>query len=322
MTPAALGLGRPITLGYHLRMNARSILVLALATFFILTCRTIPTELTLEEHIDGIIATAGAGPTIGLAYLDTGTGATLFRNENMLFHAASTMKVPVMLAIFDAIDRGELRGDQPIPVRNEFVSILDGSSYSMLAEEDSDPELYGKVGSEAPIEDLMRRMITRSSNLATNLLIERVGAARVMALMASLGAGDSRILRGVQDIKAYEAGMNNMVTARDLMLVLESLAARNAVSSSASSRMLDILHAQEFNEGIPAGVPPGVRVAHKTGSITAHYHDAGIVYPIVGEPYILVVLTRNMPGGGAQPLVAEISRAIWESRRERAPAQN
>ncbi|HUF19111.1 MAG TPA: serine hydrolase [Thermoanaerobaculia bacterium] len=279
-----------------------------------MSCQTVPPEPTLDERIDAIIATAGSDATVGVAYLDTATGATLFRNERVLFHAASTMKVPVMLAIFEAIDRGELRLDQPIPVRNDFVSILDGSQYSMLAEEDSDPELYELTGSEAPIENLMRRMIVRSSNLATNLLIERVGADRVMTLMRSLGAGDSRILRGVQDIRAYEAGMNNMVTARDLMLVLRSLEARNAVSSSASGRMLEILHAQEFNEGIPAGVPEGVRVAHKTGSITAHYHDAGIVYPPEGEPYILVVLTRNVPGDGAEQVVAGISRAVWQSR--------
>lgn len=302
-------------------MILRSTLI-ATASVLIMNCQSMQPSLTLAQRIDAIIATAGDDATIGVAYLDTATGSALFRNERELFHAASTMKVPVMLAIFDAIERGELRLDQPIRVRNDFVSILDGSAYSMLAEEDSDPALYELVGAEAPVEDLMRRMITRSSNLATNLLIERVGAERVMALMKSLGAGDSRILRGVQDIKAYEAGMNNMVTPRDLMLVLRSLETRSAISDSASGRMLEILHAQEFNEGIPAGVPDGVRVAHKTGTITAHYHDAGIVYPPQGAPYILVVLTRNVPSGRAQPLVAEISRAVWESREAPAPAQN
>lgn len=299
-------------------MNLRYAL-LATASLLIMNCQSMQQPLTLEQRVDALIETAGDGATVGVAYRDS-NGATFFRNEDVLFHAASTMKVPVMLAIFDAIERGELRLDQPIPVRNEFVSIYDDSVYSMLAEEDSDPELYERVGSEAPLEDLMRRMITRSSNLATNLLIERVGAERVMTLMRSLGAGDSRILRGVQDIKAFDAGMNNMVTARDLMLVLGSLEARDAVSSSASGRMLDILHAQEFNEGIPAGVPAGVPVAHKTGSITAHYHDAGIVYPPGREPYILVVLTRGVTGGRAEKVVAEISRAVWEAGQ--SPAQN
>ena len=292
-------------------MKSRAILLAV--SIAVTGCQTVAPPPALEQRIDEIIGSASAASTVAVAYLEPSTGRTLLRNADEPFHAASTMKVPVMLAIFGAIDRGELRLDQSIPVRNDFVSIFDGSRYSMLAEEDSDPALYELIGREATLEDLMTRMITRSSNLATNLLVDLVGAERIMTLMKSIGAEDIRVLRGVQDIKAYEAGMNNMVTAHGLMLVMQKLSEREAVSASASGRMLEILLRQEFRRGIPAGLPEGVRVAHKTGSITGHSHDAGIVYPPDGDPYILVVLTRNVNPGLASSLIAEISRAVWES---------
>jgi beta-lactamase class A len=224
------------------------------------------------------------------------------------------MKVPVMLGVFEAITRGELRLDQPVPVRNEFTSILDGSGYSLEAREDSDKSLYDLIGQDVPLEELVRRMIVRSSNLATNLVIERIGAPRVMALMKQIGANDIQVLRGVEDDKAYHAGMNNTTTAHDLMVIFRTIAEGGAISLEASAKMTDILLAQEHNDGIPAGLPPGTRVAHKTGSITAISHDAGIVYRPDGSGYVLVVLTRGFQDGDeAQRVIADISRAFWRA---------
>jgi len=156
-------------------------------------------------------------------------------------------------------------------------------------------------------------MIDASSNLATNLLIERVTAPSVMDYMRELGAKNIRVLRGVEDSKAYQAGMNNTTTARDLMIVLRHIARRQAVSSKASNDMVKILLEQEFNEGIPAGLPKEVKVAHKTGSITKIDHDAAIVYPPNRKPYILVVLTRGIEDEKrAHKLIADISRAIYK----------
>jgi beta-lactamase class A len=260
--------------------------------------------------VDEVIA-AHPQQTIAVSYYDLGTRETFERNERVVLHAASTMKVPVMLAIFDAVSRGELRLDQPVRVRNEFTSIFDGSTFALEAREDADPELYAKVGSELPLQELVRRMIVRSSNLATNNVIELVGAKRVMALMEHLGAHDIRVLRGVEDDKAYEAGMNNVTTAHDLMLVFRGLAESDTPASRA---MIDILAAQEFNEGIPAGLPKGVRVAHKTGSITEIAHDGGIVYTPRGN-YVLVVLTRGFRRtDDAVGVIKKISKIVYANR--------
>lgn len=266
----------------------------------------------LERRIDRILA-SHPEKTIAVAYRNLDDGSTLFRNERETFHAASTMKVPVMLGVFEAISRGALQLDQPVRVHNEFTSIVDGSRYSLEAREDSDPTLYEKIGDEVPLEELVRRMIVRSSNLATNIVIEFVGAPRIMELMQQLGANDIRVLRGVEDDKAYQAGMNNTTTARDLMLIFEALADHRVVSDAASDTMIDILLAQEFNDGIPAGLPSRASVAHKTGSITRIAHDAGLVILPDGSRSVLVVLTRGFDDHAeAERAIAAVTAAIYQ----------
>lgn len=269
---------------------------------------------TARHEIDTIIA-AHPAQTIAVAYYDLDRGTSLLRNEREVFHAASTMKVPVMLGVFEAISRGEMTFDQPVRVKNDFVSILDGSHYALEAREDSDPELYDQAGRDLPVEELVRRMIVRSSNLATNLVIDRIGAQNVMRLMKQIGANDIKVLRGVEDDKAYHAGMNNTTTAYDLMLIFRALAEERVISAEASKRMIDILLAQEHNDGIPAGLPPGTRVAHKTGSITEISHDAALVIEPDGERYVLVVLTRGFKkGDDADRVIADVARAVHAMR--------
>ena len=282
-----------------------SLLLLCLAA-----CASAPPR-DLASSIDAVLA-AHPRQTIAVSYHDLATGETFERNGRTVFHAASTMKVPVMLGIFEAVTRGALRLDQPVRVRNEFASILDGSTYSLESREDSDPALYEEIGRELPLENLVRRMIVRSSNLATNIVIELVGAKRIMALMKEIGANDIQVLRGVEDDKAYHAGMNNTATAHDLMLVFKTLGERKAVNAEASAMMLDVLGAQEFKDGIPGGLPKGTPVAHKTGSITEIAHDAGLV----DQKYVLVVLTKGFKKHeDAEKVIAEISRIVWESRK-------
>jgi beta-lactamase class A len=157
-------------------------------------------------------------------------------------------------------------------------------------------------------------MITVSSNLATNLLIERVTPDRVMNLMRTVGAKHIRVLRGVEDGKAFQRGLNNTTTARDLMIILRRIAERRAVSAKASDEMIKVMLDQKFNEGIPAGLPRDARVSHKTGSITRINHDVAIVYPPGRKPYVLIVLTRGIEDEKrAHKLIADISRVVYES---------
>ncbi|MFN2442415.1 MAG: serine hydrolase [Thermoanaerobaculia bacterium] len=279
----------------------------------LVSCTSMRGPGALGSKLDRLIASAGPDRTVGIALWDLESGFHLSRSGGEVMHAASTMKVPVMLAVLEAVDQGRLSLEQPVAVRNQFASIVDGSPFVLYAGEDGDPGLYDEAGSTVPLEDLLRRMIVRSSNLATNLLIELVGPGAVMDLMGRLGANDIRVLRGVEDEKAYEAGLNNVTSAWDMMLVMKAIAEQKAVSPRASQIMVEILRGQEFREKIPAGVPEGVVVANKTGNITRISHDAAIVYPPGRLPYVLVVLTRGFEDPGqANELIAAISRAVWQ----------
>lgn len=266
----------------------------------------------LETTIQRLVAESGA-ETVAVAFRDLQTGRELFVNDRVSFHAASTMKVPVMFEVYREVRARVLKLDESVPVKNEFKSIADGSAFSVSPEDDSEQTLYKKVGGTETVRALVRLMITESSNLATNILIERVTPARVMALLSRMGARDMKVLRGVEDGKAFERGMNNTTTARDLAILLRALAEGRAVSPEASREMADVLAAQKFNEGIPSGLPASVRVAHKTGSITKIEHDAGVVYPPGRKPYVLVVLVRGIADEKrAHRLIADISRAVYE----------
>lgn len=274
-----------------------------------------PRRAPLARQIEAL-AREHKGAQVAVTYAELDGRASYVRLESSPFHAASTMKIPVMMAAFAAVENGELRLDRPLPVTAEFKSLMDGSPYTLRAEDDGDPELYRAVGESRPLGELLRRMITRSSNLATNLLIDRLGASAVNDVMRRSGAFDGHVLRGVQDEKAHQARMDNKLSARDLLALLKTLAVGGeGFSESSRTAMLELLKAQEFNDKIPAGLPAGTVVAHKTGDITGIHHDAAIVYPPTGSPYVLVVLTSGIADESvANRLIARISRAVWDSR--------
>jgi beta-lactamase class A len=230
---------------------------------------------------------------IAVALLDLERGDSLLIGAREAMHAASTMKVPVMIQLFRMQDAGTLSLSDSIVVRNQFRSIADGSTYSLSVSDDSEGELYRRIGQRLPIRSLVEPMIVRSSNLATNILIERADPARIAATLAELGAGEMRVLRGVEDTPAFERGMNNQTTAYGYVKVLEAIARGRAASPAATREMIAILERQRFREQIPAGVPEGVRSGNKTGSITRINHDGAIVMPEGRQPYVLVILTRG-----------------------------
>lgn len=229
-----------------------------------------------------------------VAFKDISTGKTLFINEHESFHAASTMKTPVMVEIFKQVKEKKFKLADSIVLKNEFKSIVDGSSYRLDTSDDSEGDLYKHLGEKRTVYELMYQMITVSSNFATNILIEKVGAKNVLQTMRSYGANDIQVLRGVEDQKAFDSGLNNSTTAYDLMLIFEKIAKGKAVNKKSSEAMIKILLDQKFNEIIPAQLPKDVKVAHKTGSITGVQHDSGIVFLPDGRKYILVILSKNL----------------------------
>ena len=254
--------------------------------------------------------TSGAIVRVAAYRLD-GRGPHIVIRGDSLVHAASTMKVPVLIALAARADAGLMRLDDVMPLSNRFESIVDRSPYALSRDDDSDNSVYDRVGERVPVRWLASRMITHSSNLATNTLLTVVAADSVTALMRTLGARRMLVRRGVEDGPAFRAGLNNVTTASDLAAVFAAIGNDRAASRASCSWMRDILFGQAYNTAIPAGLPVGTRIAHKTGDITRVEHDAALVYPARGAPYVLVVLTSGVDKQTeARALIADIARIV------------
>jgi beta-lactamase class A len=266
---------------------------------------------SLRARIDARIAQV-PGARVSVVYRELDGSDSLVLGGDSLYHAASTMKVPVLIEVFRRVDAGDLSLDRPVLLVNQFGSIVDGSPFSVDAGDDSDSLLYRRIGQRVPVGELVEHMITRSSNLATDAVIALVGADHVTATMRALGARRMLVLRGVEDGKAFERGLNNEATASDLATLLAAIETGRAASRRSCDFMRAILLRQEFNSEIPAGLPPGTPVAHKTGWITGVSHDAAIIYPPGRPPFVLVVLTAGIPQRAtAQALIADVARLVY-----------
>lgn len=267
------------------------------------------TGLSLEERVARIVSASGA--EVGVAFRSLDGRDELLVSPDLSFHAASTMKVPVMIELFRQQAAGLLSLDEELEISNSFASLVDGSPFSLSPGDDSDPEIYQRIGESMTLRALCERMITISSNLATNLLIVHLGVENIQATVQRLGGDGMRVLRCLEDGKAYRQGLSNTTTARGLLVLLEKIGHLRAVDEASSLEMIEILKRQQFDEGIPSGLPEHVEVAHKTGQITAIHHDAGIVY--APRPYALVVLVRGIEDERrSAELIGRISREVYE----------
>ena len=263
-----------------------------------------------RAEIERLATAANAEVSVVWRPLDARPGEELLIGPTVRYHAASTMKVPVMIELFAQARARRLKLDDEVLVTNSFHSIVDGSPYELSASEDSDGETYKAIGSRLSLRALCETMITASGNLAANVLVERLGAKNIQATTDRLGAGGMQVLRGVEDQKAFDKSLNNTTDAAALATLFEKLARGEVVSREASAEMIAVLKRQKHNEGIPSGLPAGIDVAHKTGEITRIHHDAGIVY--AKRPYVLVVLVRGIDDQAASGrLIAEISRIVY-----------
>ena len=264
-----------------------------------------------KSQVESFISELGEG-TVSVGFYDLKEGNEWFILPDDSFHAASTMKVCVMMELFRQAEQGNFTLRDRLLVHNEFPSLVDGSPFSVGEADDSEKELYSQLGEQVPLIDLAVPMIANSSNLATNLLVELLGAPNVTDFMRKLGAHGVHVRRGVEDGKAFQMGLNNSVTARGLTAIMTRLGRLEVVSPDASKAMIDILLAQKHRNCIPAKLPPNAQVANKTGWNDKTCHDVGIVYPHQGNPYVLAVLTQGIDEERTAPeLIATISELVY-----------
>lgn len=253
--------------------------------------------------------------TISVAVHDLETGKEILINEDESFHPASTMKVHVTMELFRQAEAGLLSLDDRLQLVNSFTSIADGSTFALDVNDDSEVTLYQRLGERESIGELTRLMIVRSSNLATNILLEKVGTKNVNDFIQALGIEGVTVKRGVEDNAAFRLGMNNSATAHGLTQTMRLIAEGKVVSKKASEQMIEIMLKQEFNESIPALLLKSVKVAHKTGWTGEFYHDTGIVFPENRKPYAISLMTRGFAEDNekaAHECMANISKMIYE----------
>ncbi len=242
---------------------------------------------------------------------------TLAHQADEQHYAASTMKLALVIAAYRRSDEASLDLDDLVIVHSDFDSVVDGARFEMDRSEDSDEETWRRIGTEVSLRWLANRAIVRSGNLATNLLLEAVGLASVEKTLVVIGTTASVVARGIEDAPAREAGFQNLVTAADLAHTLGELAAHRVATAESCDEILATLAAQQINDAIPAGLPPGTKVAHKSGWVTAISHDAAIIFPEDCAPYRLVVCTTaELPEQESLELIARAAAASWQDRSE------
>jgi beta-lactamase class A len=228
------------------------------------------------------------------------------------FHAASTIKAPLLLAVYKLAEEGRIRLDDTLHVRNRFRSMT-GGIFRVPANRDGDSEVRRRLGRSMRVRELARAMIVRSSNLATNILLDFAEPEAVRGVLKEARLDGVRLRRGVEDTAAFEGGINNEVTAEGLVRCFRLLCQDGFLRAETREQMIEVLCAQEFNGMIPAQLPREARVAHKTGEISTICHDAGIVFLPKRKPYVVAILTEWCEETEKrQGCVAEISRAAYE----------
>lgn len=266
----------------------------------------------LRQRLESLEREAGAN-ALAVSLYDTGTGEEFGLQPDRWFHAASTIKVAILLGVFGAFHHGLLFPQSRVHVRNRFFSAFDGEAFRVESDRDANSAVHGSIGKTMRVAELAHHMIVTSSNLATNLLLDLVGVEAVQRTLDQFGIEGIDVRRGVEDERAFEHGINNRVTARGLTSLLRLIVEGRAFTPELSDGMLDILHAQEFRSGIPAQLPKGARVANKTGEISTIAHDVGVVYPPQHAPYVVAVLTEWDPEGGKRMgLIARASRTVYD----------
>jgi beta-lactamase class A len=228
-------------------------------------------------------------------------------------YSASVMKLPILVAAHRLAERGRLDLDRPVRVHDEFDSQVPGQRFRMDESEDSDPATWAALDTDVPLAGLVGRMITASGNLATNVVLDEVGTDEVAAVLADAGCSSrTAIVRGIEDYHARDAGIDNLITADDMARLLVALADGRLAGAEASAECERTLQAQQYRNGIPAGLPEGLVIGNKTGWITSVNHDVALVRA-PGLPPVGLAVLASAPGTEEEREagIARIATAAW-----------
>ena len=279
----------------------------------------------LDSRLSRAALEAGDGTAVSV-WLGGLDGRSRYEHDAHAPHyAASTMKLPLVMAAFRRVVRGELDLDAEVPVRGTFASVLDGSPFDLDETDDQDPVTWAAVGGTRTVSQLAEQAITRSSNIATNLLLDVVGLDDVADVLRLAGCSSTTVVgRGIEDARARAAGITNTVTAADLGLLMAAVGRRDPDlgGEAVLGPVEELLAGQVHRDQVPAGLPAGTPTASKSGWVPGVSHDVALVRPEGEEPFVLAVCTTiDLGEADAADFVAGIARDVWRAMHPDAASE-
>ncbi|MBC7363969.1 MAG: serine hydrolase [Candidatus Aminicenantes bacterium] len=226
---------------------------------------------------------AGFRGEAGIMVKDLQTGWTFLHNEDQVFPAASLIKIPIMVACFKAVQEGRIKLEEKYVLKRK--DRVGGSGILRRM----------RNGRTFTYAELINFMVTHSDNIATNVLIDRLGFDYINQVMAELGLKTTRLRRKMIDFTARENGLENYTTTKEITRVLEMIYWGKCYTPEISAQCLEVLKQQRINDRLPRFLPREAQVAHKTGLEREVCHDAGIVFTSYGD-YVISILVRTWSG--------------------------
>lgn len=238
---------------------------------------------------------SGLKPGLFLLDLDNNNYVDLQGEE--ILPAASTIKVPILVAFFQAVDEGRIRLDEMLTMKKEHIATGSGSMQDQ------------PVDSEFTALQTATLMITDSDNTATNMLIERLGGIETLnQVFIEWGLKNTQVKDILPDLPG-----NNKTTAKDLVQVMAQINQGKLVSLKSRDLILRIMNQTKNNSLLPSGLGKGAFIAHKTGNIDLVSGDVGLIDMVNGKRYLVGVLVeRKEDDPQAEELIRKMSSTIYQ----------
>ncbi|MER3494901.1 MAG: serine hydrolase [Mastigocladus sp. ERB_26_2] len=232
----------------------------------------------------------------GMFFLDIDTGNYLDLNGEKIFPAASTIKFPILVALFEEVDAGRIKLNETLVMRRDLMT---GGSGTLQ---------YKRPGTKLSVLETATKMITISDNTATNMIIDRLGGkAKLNQRFQSWGLQNTVIRNLLGDFKG-----TNTTSAKDLVRLSALLANNQLLSDTSRSKALDIMRRVENRSLLPAGLGKGAVIAHKTGTLGIILGDAGIIQTSTGKRYLAGIMVRRPFGDKrAKSFINQVSRLVY-----------
>lgn len=215
-----------------------------------------------------------------------------------VFSSASLIKVPILIAVLDHVERHELSLDEVIPITSE-----NRVDFSVITEQ----QLH-----ESTLYELLVWMIITSDNSATNVLIDYIGMDTLNTYFRKIGLTHTTLQRKMMDFVRLENGFDNVTTARDMAHLFTCIYRQDLLSVPLSALAIDILSRQRVHESLKRYLVEDIHIAHKTGGLDSVDHDVGIVFNHVNDYIIGVFITEVTNNDEARQFIGRISKVVYK----------